>query len=76
MPTSKIMNIPPKQSGKTSKYHFDDLLKKKKLKYTATGKQLDYIRSAASTWAKKNGVRVTTRICNGGICAYLIENEV
>lgn len=76
------MPIPPKQSGKTSKYHFDDLLKKKNkfpnspdkwvLKFKAAGKQIDHIRAAASAWAKKNGVRVTTRLCSGGVAVYFV----
>jgi hypothetical protein len=67
------MQIPPKQTGRKTVYKFADLLTKKKKFYKADAKRIGNIKSCASTWAKKNGARVTTRLCKGGICVYLVE---
>jgi len=79
MPTSKTINIPPKQTGRKTVYKFADLLKLKKKFYKADAKRIGNIKSCASIWAKKNGVVVTTRIGKhrgeNGLWVYLVENE-
>jgi hypothetical protein len=69
------MQIPPKQTGRKTVYKFADLLTKKKKFYRADAKRIGNIKSCASTWAKKNGVVVTTRLCKGGITVFLVGNE-
>jgi hypothetical protein len=70
------MQIPPKQTGRKTVYKFADLLTKKKKFYKADAKRIGNIKSCASTWAKKNGVVVTTRLCSGGVTVYLVEEDV
>jgi hypothetical protein len=71
------MKIPPKRTGKKSKYDFDRLHKRKKLFFPAEDKQLLSIKSCASLWAKRNGAEVTTRIGvragAQGIYVFLVE---
>ena len=67
------MEIPLKRSAIKPKYNFSKLMKHGWVHFVVEKKVANVIRANALAFAKKNGIKITSRLQDRGITIYKVE---